>query len=286
MGENHLAAHLDGLVKDISAKLAKALRKHDKKAVHEIRVATRRLEAATYLYGPYLSRQPLKQFKQGLKEIRNVLGPLRDFDVMSEHLGEMQVELPVRAFVATHLKAEYKAILLDAKKIQPSRLLRLLADWRQLYKQVSQQPVANLLNKLLLKQLSAFCKRANRQVEPGTEVGQLNPHKLRIAAKELHYTMELAQQAGFHIPLAISKCMRDMQNELGEWHDYLVFTNWLMKLCVSKHVDFWNGELQRALIGLAAHTAERAEQHLEQFGTMWRTTGADALGGIRETLDH
>ena len=53
-------------------------------------MATRRLKAALDLLKPVLSDEHLKPFSKVLKKFRRRLGPMRDLDVMIEHLGEIK----------------------------------------------------------------------------------------------------------------------------------------------------------------------------------------------------
>src|SRR5258707_1249723 len=74
-------AHLDRLIETIVRLIPLAVLESEKKAVHQARVATRRMTAALELLEPVLSKRPRKAMAKILKKLRRRLGPLRDLDV-------------------------------------------------------------------------------------------------------------------------------------------------------------------------------------------------------------
>src|SRR6185312_16160926 len=75
-----LLAYLDELVEDLHKNVNKALRAFDADAIHDARVATRRLKAAMGLLESVISSEHRKPFGKVLKKLRRRLGPLRDLD--------------------------------------------------------------------------------------------------------------------------------------------------------------------------------------------------------------
>ena len=72
-----LLAYLDGLVEQLQKDTPRALRDFDAEAIHDARVATRRLKAATELLAPILHGEGSKRFEKALKKLRRRLGPPR-----------------------------------------------------------------------------------------------------------------------------------------------------------------------------------------------------------------
>ena len=85
-----LLPYLDGLVEELQKDTPKALREFEANAIHDARVATRRLKAATGLLAPILHGDSAKKFEKALKRLRRRLGPLRDGDVMIENLSKVK----------------------------------------------------------------------------------------------------------------------------------------------------------------------------------------------------
>jgi len=61
---------------------AQTLETEDIEAVHQMRVATRRIRAALRLFGPYLPARYARPLRKGLGRMARALGPVRDLDVL------------------------------------------------------------------------------------------------------------------------------------------------------------------------------------------------------------
>lgn len=66
----------------------------DIEALHDMRVASRRLRAALSMFAPALQDPELKRFEREVKAVTDALGVARDLDVMIETLRELEEELP------------------------------------------------------------------------------------------------------------------------------------------------------------------------------------------------
>jgi CHAD domain-containing protein len=67
---------------------------HNIEALHDMRVATRRMRAAIRIFGHGFTPKTLKFLKSGLKETAQALGWVRDWDVFIEKFTAYQQELP------------------------------------------------------------------------------------------------------------------------------------------------------------------------------------------------
>src|ERR1700677_3092632 len=85
-----LLAYIDELVEELRGHVPKAMKHWDPGAIHQSRVATRRLKAALDLLRPVLSDEHLKPFSNVSRKLRRRLGPMRDLDVMIGHLGDLK----------------------------------------------------------------------------------------------------------------------------------------------------------------------------------------------------
>ena len=69
-----LLAYLDGLVEQLQKDTPRRC-DFDAEAIHDARVATRRLKAATELLAPILHGEGSKRFEKALKKLRRRWGP-------------------------------------------------------------------------------------------------------------------------------------------------------------------------------------------------------------------
>src|SRR5256885_12768930 len=77
--------YLNARVDDLRRLISKAL-KWESDAIRQARATTRRLKAAIDLLDPVLTSGDWRPFTKTLKRLRKRLGPLRDLDVMLEHM--------------------------------------------------------------------------------------------------------------------------------------------------------------------------------------------------------
>ena len=66
----------------------------DIEALHDMRVASRRLRAALSMFAPALRDPDLKRFEMDVKAVTDALGVARDLDVMIDTLVQLESDLP------------------------------------------------------------------------------------------------------------------------------------------------------------------------------------------------
>ncbi|WP_424361519.1 CHAD domain-containing protein [Methylocystis parvus] len=209
-----------------------ALERPDRvEAVHQGRVALRRLRAALQLFKPVVGGEDFQRIDDELKWISHVFGEARDLDVFQDNAFEPAAKSgdnPGAAALArrTGAKRNQGHDAVNAA-VASLRLRRLLIDisawieeggWRR--GESAQEPLGPFARRRLKEELRKFVKRAR-------DLAELDPaerHKVRIKAKKLRY------MAGFFktAPNLVSgrKALRRlldrlerMQDCLGELHD-------------------------------------------------------------------
>jgi CHAD domain-containing protein len=283
-----LLNYLDGLVDDLRTNVPKAIKDNDADAIHDARVATRRLKAAMDLLTPVISDRYRKPFGKVTRQLRRRLGPLRDSDVMLEHLKQIRAARHARAVGWLRQKIEetrQKAIKDAADDLPPPRVLARLGLWWGLHQQIAetQEGVDCMLAESVHLQLDAFAEQADRLVNPPTESAERNdPHQLRIAGKSLRYTLEMAREHGHPLPKRVSSTFKKLQESLGQWHDYVVLTERALCESVDDLLPHHDAVLQRDVLNLAALTLKRAETHLAKVAEFWKRDGETLTKEIRE----
>ena len=66
----------------------------DIEALHDMRVATRRMRAAFRVFGPYFRPKAARSYQKGLKRSGRALGPVRDLDVFRAKIQDYLATLP------------------------------------------------------------------------------------------------------------------------------------------------------------------------------------------------
>jgi CHAD domain-containing protein len=225
-----LLDYLDTIVENLRNVIASAITGEDVDAVHDARVATRRLKAATALVDEIVSNRYSKPFNRVGKCLRRQLGPLRDLDVMLEHLSEIKTPNHRAAiqWLRTHFAGKrQEAVQCAADNAPPARMLARLGSWWGLRHEIKGSPdlIGDLLHQSVHLQLDAFVEQADDLVGPRRN----DPHQLRIAGKSLRYTLEMAREHGINLHASVVTLFKRMQSALGLWHDYVVLAERILR---------------------------------------------------------
>lgn len=205
----------------------------DDAAIHDMRVAIRRLRVAFHLFGRYYRRSAIRPLEQELRRAGRMLGAVRDLDVMNR---------------------DALVYLAAGDKTQQARLAPLLEYWHGQRQKAQRQLVAYLDGedfRTLLDELKAFVATPEAgltgKVQPPGEPYQVRHvlvslvwtrydavraydtalagappavwHALRIECKYLRYTLEFFQEVlGEDAPHLIAQVI-SVQDYLGDLQD-------------------------------------------------------------------
>lgn len=292
-----LLTYLDALMADLLARVPAALNNWDPDAIHQSRVATRRMKAALDLMKPVLAKRPRRAFGRLMRRLRRRLGPLRDADVMIEHLQEIGAEdarfKPAVAWLSERLCRERETLRRQSAKRRPSSaVVAKLDSWQSVRGDVldAHEAIDSLLAESLHLQLDAFAEQADRLIGTGDAAPQelvpsrQDPHELRISGKALRYTLEMAGVQGHELPGELTKAFKRMQDALGLWHDYVVLADHAMRAVLDEQLAHHEPELTNALLDLLRELVGRASRHLEKFKRMWSEEGDAVAKAIRSNF--
>jgi CHAD domain-containing protein len=200
----------------------------DEEAIHELRVAARRLRAIL----PVLARHPegrrVRRAQRKLRHLTRAFGESRDLDVVLPLLRARVEELaPSRARTALveRLKqARRRArrhMASSVAELDPRGLRRAL---RGVVERSDEKPRA-------LERLHETRKTRGRELrallhEQGTRFDADALHQIRIRARKLRYVAEAIDALHEHASAAPG-LLRKLQDDLGEIHDTHVLAEWL-----------------------------------------------------------
>lgn len=298
-----LIAYLDELVEDLRTLVPAAAKGDDVDAIHDARVATRRLKAGVDLLEPVLSGRHRKPFERVTKKLRKRLGPLRDLDVMLEHMTTFKAprQQEAIAWLKEHLRDCREKVVDEAEKEESSaRVLAKLGTWWGLREEICEahDAITCLLAESVHLQLDAFAEQANELVAAVGRSSTSNrngagasspprrndPHQLRIAGKSLRYTLEMAKEHGQRLPADAMGLFKRLQEALGIWHDYVVLTERMLSESAESDLALHAPDLQVQMLGLAQLTLRKAQQQLNKVAELWKQRGEDLAGRIRQSF--
>jgi CHAD domain-containing protein len=280
-----LLDYLDSLVDNLRKLMSAAVSGDDVDAVHDARVITRRLKAATSLVKTVVSGRCRRPFDRVGKSLRRQLGPLRDLDVMLEHLDEFkQPKLqPAVQWMRERLATlRHDTVQTAANKTPPARMLARLGSWWGLRHDIesARDSIPDLLSQSVHLQLDAFIEQAEDLIG----IRQNDPHQLRIAGKSLRYTLELARENGTSLPASVVSLFKRMQSALGLWHDFVVLAERIMLESVECDLALHHPQLQSELLTVAQLCLRKSESQLKKMADLWKTRGQSLTQTIRQSF--
>ncbi len=213
-------------------------------AVHDARVATRRMRALLPILSACYPHTDLKSTARTVKKAGRALGRVRDLDVAIELIGELERTSPAvaeraaevrRSIAAKQLTArrrlvkEFDGLPLGALKSVAAHLPR--ARWA--VSRVGMRECDGPVRDALREQAAAL----RQAVEHGSGVYfPKRAHSVRIDAKKLRYVLEMADDPDTIAPDGL-KILKKSQEILGRLHDREVLRQRFARLAVNDEDD-------------------------------------------------
>ena len=204
-------------------------------AVHKTRVAARRLRSTLRIFGDVFDAPPAEELDSELKWYADVLGQVRDRDILSRRLDKQiadlppeQVRGPVEAEVAKTLDAEREGALLRLNEAMRTpryqHLVQLLRGWR------AAPPLTDAAAEdgaTAIKYVEKAERKAEKRLRKAEDIEEL--HRARKAFKRARYAAELAKPADGQMK-SVARQAEEMQTLLGEHQDATVAAEFLAKM--------------------------------------------------------
>jgi CHAD domain-containing protein len=224
----------------------------DPGAVHDMRVATRRLRAALEVFEPCFPRRRLRRARRALGELADALGERRDRDIQIQWLrdqspGDGDERAALEAFLE-QLRAEQQqanvALALALEELGHQRLDDQLTELAPRARRRARggrgrelklshrdrssargegspepSPSASLREGASLV-IAKRCERLYRVAAPALRESETAAlHKMRIEAKRLRYTLELTSFCFGPYAAEAGRRARELQDAIGAIHD-------------------------------------------------------------------
>ncbi|HEX4863355.1 MAG TPA: CHAD domain-containing protein, partial [Acidimicrobiales bacterium] len=203
-------------------------------AVHQARVAARRLRSDLSTLEEALKRKPQKRLRSGLRDLGGRLGSLRDADVMAEQLRRSVSKLSEEE----QREADVYLERIDREReVQRARVLEYIhssssaAEIDRLAAAVDKPPVVKVhasARTVLPPLIARRWKRLKGRVDRlGPQPSDRKLHRVRIEAKRCRYAAELAAPVLGKNASRLANALADVQTALGDLQDTVVLENWL-----------------------------------------------------------
>jgi CHAD domain-containing protein len=247
----------------------------DPEAVHQARVATRRLRSDLKTFRPVLERATTDPLRDELRWLGTRLGGVRDADVLGELL-RTRLETLERAESGA---AKFLWDRLESQRAQARATLDIAMTSGR-YKQLLERlvelgqapPVTDeAADRKARKALPGLVRRPWLRLRESVKAMSANPsdadlHEARKRAKEARYAAEAAAPVMKKPAKLLAKAMQRVQDHLGSHQDAVVARAWLEHAALStddRDAILLAGELA----GLCAGQRDRLHR---QWPTQWR----------------
>lgn len=195
----------------------------DPENLHRHRVAARRARASLRVARRYLDPEWRRPLNQALRELGEATGPVRDLDVVLEHLrAELdhldETEEAAKAAILDRLEHERAAARRRLLEALDGRDYRFLLSRLRVPPRLADGVEAVPLEPLAQREFRRLAKLVDRL---GKRPGEREIHRLRIALKRARYAAELVAPTGGGRKRFLADA-RILQELLGEHQDAVV----------------------------------------------------------------
>jgi CHAD domain-containing protein len=219
-------------------------------AVHQMRVATRRLRSTLRSFRNVLRAKDLERLSAELKWLGDLLGAARDAEVMAGHVRDGLDRLPpelVLGPVQARVRAHFSPIEATArgeviKALDGGRYLALLDALDTLLvdppvTESAAEPAAGVIPDAVRKAERRLRRRMRRALRtPAGPDRDTALHEARKAAKYVRYAAEAAAPAFGRQATRLAKRVKKLQAALGDQHDGVVARAEVRELGAGAHL--------------------------------------------------
>jgi CHAD domain-containing protein len=217
----------------------------DPEAVHQARVATRRIRSTLRTFSSLLDQEWTDRLRDDLKWLANLLGDVRDTDVLLERFSEHLAALPAE-------DAKPGRRLLDRLNSQRDQARRRLLGgmatdkYARLLEDLvaaaaapallpgADRPAAEVMPPLVAKPWKKLRKAVRKA---GDDPSDHELHQIRIRAKRARYAAEAVEPVIGKPAEDFADAISDLQGVLGDHQDAVVGEAWLREAAGSARRD-------------------------------------------------
>lgn len=175
-----------------AVKKSKRLAKGKPEALHDFRVAVRRLRTQLSLHRELLGRAAAKKIRRRLRALFRETSHARDLEALSERLRALGGAGEDWTAAERSLELEGRAALKKAARRQPARLRKLAADLEDRLREA--QPGAGDWASALAAAAAKARRRFEVSLAAARTLDEASVHEARKAGKSLRYALEPAAE--------------------------------------------------------------------------------------------
>lgn len=254
--------------------LGNALTTGEVEAVHDLRVASRRLGQILDVLAPSLDRGIVRRAQQTLRRLRRAFRNVRDLDVLLISLCEARPDEQMEAQELAQLEGiltHHREIELDSarrrcKRHKTTQRLGRIAELCSDLLALDPTEFPRLCHSArtrLHKRIESLMARDPRRDE------SCNLHENRLRLKKVRYAAEIVERLEGGLPGSALEQMKSMQDLLGQWHDHLSAADRVGRIAGRRKLLYGQTRLAGRLLGYAAHRAQAGQEDHRQILACW-----------------
>lgn len=205
--------------KKFRAELKTCRKDFSEEAVHDLRVATRRLLAVFDLLRSIVPHKRIQKIRRILKNQLDELDDLRDMQVLLADAAEFISDIPNLKVVRDHWLQEEERLMRLARKLVKTRDEKNLSKRvEKICDMVRELPEEHLAGQMLTAVDETFARVI--QLHSALDAENIpGIHKLRIAFKKFRYSVEIVHPLLENFPEENFKRMHNYQSRMGDIQD-------------------------------------------------------------------
>ncbi|CAN5123334.1 CYTH and CHAD domain-containing protein [soil metagenome] len=251
-------------------------------AVHQFRIALRRLRSALGTFRPLLDREVADGLRTELKWMAGELGAARDLQVLHERLRALLAAEPAELVIGPITGRIDDQLDTDTRAAREGGLAALDSDryFRLLdaldafllsppLAPAASEPAVAVIPDLIELQRKRLKNRVRAAEAASGEARELALHEVRKGAKQLRYAAEASSPLGRRAATRLAAAAEEVQAILGEHHDSVVARALLLRWAGAAHSrgedGFSYGRLHAREEAVAADADERFRAEWKRF---------------------
>src|SRR6266498_4795088 len=209
--------------KDYRKELKRCRTEFSNEAIHDLRVATRRVLALIELLNSISPRSRLEKVTDFFKDQLNEFDDLRDTQVMLAEISEVLQQLPqLHEFQKQLQSDEQKKLRTVHKKIKKFETASLSKRIRKTQQSIEEE-ASDGLESQVMQAVDDSYSLTQQRLEWVDPTRTATIHRVRVAFKSLRYMIEIIHPLLKDYPTENLKRMNDYQSLMGEIQDAEVF---------------------------------------------------------------
>jgi CHAD domain-containing protein len=241
-------------------------------AVHDLRIAARRLLALVELLQAIDPQPRLQKLRRDFKDQLDSLDDLRDTQVLLVEISEMLETLPelapLQKFLQKREKRLLKAAESDVRAFKTGAIARQIAN---IQVSLAESAASRDLTEPVLEAVDEACLTVSQRKGRVDPAQPASIHRVRVAFKKFRYMVEIIHPILPGFPETQLKNMHEYQTTMGEIQDVEVLLQTLADFTV-KHETYDPQPARRFYEQRHAELINAYIENMHEFFTFWRAT--------------